>query len=58
MDGVRVVQLTVTDTNEAARRLYERCGFAAFGTEPLALRFGDGFAGKVHMWREVGPEAG
>ena len=32
--GVRVVQLTVTDGNAAARALYESCGFTAFGVEP------------------------
>ncbi|MEM1116016.1 MAG: GNAT family N-acetyltransferase [Bacteroidota bacterium] len=56
--GVLVVQLTVTEANAAARRLYEACGFAAFGTEPFAIRLGDGFASKVHLWRGVGPEVG
>ncbi len=54
--GLRVVQLTVTETNAPAIRLYQSCGFQPFGTEPLALRVGDGFVGKVHMWREVGGE--
>lgn len=53
--GLRVVQLTVTETNAPALRLYERCGFAAFGTEPMAVRVGDGYLGKVHMWRRVPP---
>lgn len=50
-DGVILVQLTVSDGNAAAIRLYESCGFRAFGTEPMALRVGDRFVGKVHMWR-------
>lgn len=53
--GTRVVQLTVTESNVPARRLYESCGFIAFGTEPLALRIGERFVSKVHMWRAVGP---
>jgi ribosomal protein S18 acetylase RimI-like enzyme len=47
--GIRVVQLTVTEGNRAARALYERCGFAAFGIEPLAIAVGSNYYGKVHM---------
>jgi ribosomal protein S18 acetylase RimI-like enzyme len=49
-DGVEVVQLTVTDSNVAARGLYERCGFAEFGVEPYAIKLGNCYVGKVHMW--------
>lgn len=56
--GVCAVQLTVTETNRAAIRLYERHGFVAFGTEPLALRVGDRFLGKVYMWRPVEDDDG
>lgn len=52
--GVLVVQLTVTESNAAARELYASCGFSAFGTEPLALRIGDRYVPKVHMWCPVG----
>ena len=55
--GLRVVQLTVMETNAPARQLYEACGFAAFGTEPLAIRMDDGFVGLVHMSREIEPAA-
>jgi hypothetical protein len=34
------VQLTVTQGNVAAVRLYERCGFTVYGVEPLAIRVG------------------
>ena len=52
----RIMQLTVTESNTPARRLYELCGFRVFGTEPYALNLGDRFVAKVHMWRTVGPE--
>ena len=45
--GVEVVQLTVTATNAPAVRLYEACGFRSFGTEPFAVRLGDGFLTKT-----------
>jgi GNAT superfamily N-acetyltransferase len=48
-----VVQLTVTESNLAAVRLYAYCGFIPFGTEPFAVKSGDGFLNKVHMWRRV-----
>jgi RimJ/RimL family protein N-acetyltransferase len=47
--GIRQVLLTVTQGNLAAQRLYERCGFVAFGIEPRAVAVGDGFVNKVHM---------
>ncbi len=52
---VRVVQLTVTEGNQAAQALYERCGFTSFGVEPYAVAVEDGYRAKVHMWREVSP---
>lgn len=51
--ATRLVQLTVTEGNAPAQRLYEACGFRAFGTEPLAVRVGERFVAKVHMWREL-----
>ena len=47
--GVVQVQLTVTQGNSSAQRLYERCGFVAFGVEPQAIAVGSGFVAKVHM---------
>jgi GNAT superfamily N-acetyltransferase len=52
-NALRVVQLTVTDGNRGAQALYERCGFVAFGVEPLAMQLGNDFAGKVHMWIDL-----
>lgn len=56
-EGVKVVQLTVTEGNVAAQALYESCGFQSFGVEPFAVALGDAFLSKVHMWRAVGPLA-
>ncbi len=54
-EGVKVVQLTVTEGNAPARTLYEDCGFQAFGVEPFAVALGGVFLSKVHMWRAVAP---
>lgn len=51
--GVRIVQLTVTDGNVAACRLYERHGFVAFGVEPFAVAVGDGHVAKRHLWLDL-----
>lgn len=48
--GVKVVTLTVTEGNVSAIRLYESCGFQAFGVEPMAIDTPRGFKAKVHMW--------
>jgi RimJ/RimL family protein N-acetyltransferase len=49
-EGVRLVQLTVTQGNAAAQGLYERCGFVPFGLEPMAVAVDGAFVAKVHMW--------
>lgn len=51
--GLRLVQLTVTEGNDAAQRLYERCGFQSFGVEPLAIALDGQLLGKVHMWCDL-----
>jgi len=48
-----LIQLTVSEHNAAALRLYEQCGFKAFGLEPMAVALDDGFVSKVHMWRPL-----
>ena len=50
---VQVLNLTVTEGNTAALALYERAGFQAFGTEPMAIHTPDGFKAKVHMWKTL-----
>lgn len=56
-EGMEVLQLTVTETNLGALRFYEACGFETFGIEPRALRLGDRWIAKVHLWRAVEPPA-
>lgn len=51
--SVGVVQLGVVQSNVGALRLYESCGFLAFGTEPLGIRIGERFEAIVHMWRAL-----
>jgi ribosomal protein S18 acetylase RimI-like enzyme len=53
--GVRLVQLTVTQGNASAQRLYERFGFLPFGVEPMAVAVGEGYVAKVHMWCDLCP---
>ena len=56
--GVRLVQLTVTQGNDAARALYEGCGFVAYGVEPFAVAAGAAYVAKIHMWCNIGfPDA-
>lgn len=49
--GLEVVYLSVTDSNEEARRLYERCGFRQYGHEPMAILEAGVYLGKLHLWR-------
>jgi hypothetical protein len=55
--GVRLVQLMVTDGNEAAQSLYAACGFVPFGIEPLAVSVGDRFVAKMHTWCDLDARA-
>ncbi|MDI1342005.1 GNAT family N-acetyltransferase [Polaromonas sp.] len=52
--GVRLVQLTVTQGNHAARALYESCGFVSYGVEPFAVAAGPAYVSKIHMWCNIG----
>lgn len=51
--ALQLLQLTVTAGNDAAFNLYQRCGFIQFGLEPLAVRVGEDYFDKIHMWRQV-----
>ncbi|MGX1176635.1 N-acetyltransferase family protein [Pseudomonas sp. R151218B TE3479] len=50
---LRLVQLTVTAGNDPALKLYQRCGFVLYGLEPMAIRVGDEYLDKIHMWLEL-----
>ncbi len=49
LGGVTVVGLSVSETANAAKRLYESGGFRAWGTEPDALRVDGCSAREYHM---------
>ena len=50
---LKLIQLTVTAGHEAALALYQRCGFIQYGLEPLAVRVGDEYFDKIHLWRAL-----
>ncbi len=54
--GVKLVQLTVTESNAPAVALYKSCGFIPFGLEPMAVAVTSGYVSKLHMWRKVDAE--
>ncbi len=47
--GMSCLNLTLTEGNAPALRLYGSLGFVAWGTQPQALRTPSGMKGKVHM---------
>ncbi len=47
--GMRRLLLTVTVTQEAARKTYESLGFRILATEPLSLRVGEEYFDEHHM---------
>ena len=49
LEGVAIVNLTVAETANSARRLYERAGFAVWGLEPDAIRHGADTVAEYHM---------
>ncbi len=48
------IMLEVVEGNARAKRFYERHGFAAFGTESHATRFGDDYLSEIMMVRFLG----
>jgi RimJ/RimL family protein N-acetyltransferase len=54
LPGVSWVQIGVTSAAPAARRLYERAGFAVWGTEPDALRHEGQAVDEHHMALRLG----
>ncbi|PUE09398.1 hypothetical protein B9Z51_11020 [Limnohabitans sp. T6-5] len=52
-EGLRLLQLEVTQGNAPAERLYQNLGFQAYGVEPMAVLTPSGFRSKVHMWLDL-----
>lgn len=52
---ILVLQLEVTEGNEAAVKLYRDFGFQPYGVEPMGLLTPSGFKSKVHMWLRLQP---
>ena len=50
---VEQLQLSVTSSNDRARKLYERFGFRVYGTEPHALKIGDDYLDEVLLYRRL-----
>lgn len=48
--GMQMLTLTVTASNAAAVRLYERAGFVRFGSLPQAIRVDGRYHAKDHMF--------
>ena len=46
---VEKINLTVVDTNESAKRLYEKAGFQKFGFETNAMKIDDTYVDEVYM---------
>ena len=49
LPGVSAVRLGVSESAAGARRLYERCGFVPWGTEPGAMRCDGRSLAECHM---------
>jgi ribosomal protein S18 acetylase RimI-like enzyme len=50
---VSVMQLTVTNGNHTAERLYLSQGFVRYGLEPMAVAVNEGYVEKIHMWKHL-----
>ena len=53
MLGLRCVLLSVTGSQESARRLYLSAGFRPYGIEPQALKVDDRYLDEEHMIMEI-----
>ena len=53
MNGIELVNLTLTADNLPALRLYSKVGFQSFGRESRAIKTSIGYLDKLHMWRPV-----
>ncbi len=55
---VEILGLAVVTENASARRLYERLGFVAYGTEPRAMKQNGIYYDEVLMTKTLGPVSG
>ena len=53
LNGIEIINLTVTADNLAAVRLYSKTGFQSFGREARAVKASHAYLDKLHMWRPV-----
>jgi len=53
LSNIQIVKLAVVSTNESAIRLYERCGFKVYGTEPRAFLFENKYYDELLMSRSL-----
>ena len=53
LNGIELINLTVTADNLPAVRLYSKLGFQTFGRESRAVKANLGYLDKLHMWRPV-----
>jgi RimJ/RimL family protein N-acetyltransferase len=51
--GLKLLRLSVFDSNQRARYVYEKVGFREVGRIPKAMRKGDGYADEVSMVLEL-----
>ncbi len=58
LDGLTCVLLTVSVTQESARKLYRSLGFRCFGIEPRALKIADRYIAEEHMILEFDEQPG
>ena len=53
LNGIEIINLTVTADNLPAVRLYSKVGFQTFGREIRAVKTPSAYLDKLHMWRPV-----
>jgi len=53
LNGIELINLTVTADNLPAVRLYSKLGFQTFGRESRAVKATLGYLDKLHMWRPI-----
>jgi len=53
MNGIELMNLSVTADNLPAVRLYSKAGFQSYGREIRAVKVPGAYLDKLHMWRPV-----